>query len=459
LKQQLKTADLIFEAMQRQEKLHAPLVVKTGGLCDFDGRPLVALSAIGVRHFKRQSIPTCLKCEAAYHPLNGLGSRDFDGTDDIIDCQSPATLDNVNTGTLFAWIYPDSVGEGGYGTIFFCSTSGADGGRRIWGRTLGTNTVDAYFNTDTASGYAVTTDNTITTGAWQCVASTYSNAGVPDRKPRIYRGLPTTAIAECSYTTQTAATGTIASDAALDKTIGACHSGAQTFDGKIAHVALYNVKLTLNELISLQFGEIITAGLIGYWPLWGVASPEPDLSGNVNSGTVTGALLGNHAPLGRYTPYKHRWVPLLAIEYINVTDSATGTDTVVSVEEWLTITDTAVGTDIAYLLGEVLVDGLRLDHCLRIKVTEPTNLATKPVSDALPRRIYLGKQGRTLELEGWVATVAELNVIEALADGAVHEIQLPTGSRVSVHIPEARPTRPIEPGKYPYTIRAVERMY
>jgi hypothetical protein len=76
----------------------------------------------------------------------------------------------------------------------------------------------------------------------------------------------------------------------------------------------------------------------------------------------------------------------------------------------------------------------------------------------LPTRIYLGKQGRTLEIEGWVATVAELNVLSALADGAVHEIQLPTGSRVSVHISDVNPVRPIEPGKYPYTLRAVERM-
>lgn len=141
-----------------------------------------------------------------------------------------------------------------------------------------------------------------------------------------------------------------------------------------------------------------------------------------------------------------------------MTDSGAGTDAVLSIEEWLAITDTAEGTDIAYLLGEVLIDGLRLDHALRISVSEPTNITSKPVSSGLPTRIYLGKQGRTVEIEGWVATIAELNTLTALADGEIHEIQLLTGSRVSVHIPEVNPTRPIEPGEYPYTIRAIERM-
>jgi hypothetical protein len=140
-----------------------------------------------------------------------------------------------------------------------------------------------------------------------------------------------------------------------------------------------------------------------------------------------------------------------------VADSGAGTE-VLSIEEAITIIDTALGTELVYLLGEVLIDGLQLNHALRIRVSEPTTIASKPVSVGLPTRLYLGGQGRTLEIEGWVATVAELNVLAALADGAVHEIQLPTGDRVSVHIPDVAPARPIEPGEYPYTIRAVERM-
>jgi len=184
---------------------------------------------------------------------------------------------------------------------------------------------------------------------------------------------------------------------------------------------------------------------------------EADLSGYGHHGVVTGAVIANHAPVGRYVPTQ-RLVPVFPsnVEYINVTDSGIGTDTIVGISEWLTITDTGLGTEQAYVLGEVLIDGLRLDHALRLRVSEPTNVASKPVSSGLPTRIYLGKQGRTLEIEGWVPTIAELNTLTALADGTVHEVQLPTGSRVSVHIPNVNPIRPIEPGKYPYTISAVE---
>jgi len=122
----------------------------------------------------------------------------------------------------------------------------------------------------------------------------------------------------------------------------------------------------------------------------------------------------------------------------------------------ITITDTGLGTDIAYLLGEVLIDGLNLEHALTIHITEPTTISSKPIPDELPSRTYLGKQGRSLEITGWVPTVAELNTLSALADGTVHYIQLPTGTRVPVHIIQAQPTRPIDPNEYPYVISAVE---
>jgi hypothetical protein len=234
------------------------------------------------------------------------------------------------------------------------------------------------------------------------------------------------------------------------------------FGGRLAEFMVFNSALSDAQCAILrdrsQGIPFVASGLVGYWPLWGVASPEPDLSGEAQHGTVTEAALADHPPFGRYAPFKHRWQPGGAVEYVNVTDSGLGTDIIVGIEEWLSITDTGLGTDSAYLLGEVLIDGLRLDHALRIRVSEPTVIASKPVSSGLPSRTYLGKQGRTLEIEGWVATVAELNTLSALADGAVHEVQLPTGSRVSVHIPDVNPVRPIEPGKYPYTIRAVERM-
>jgi hypothetical protein len=151
-------------------------------------------------------------------------------------------------------------------------------------------------------------------------------------------------------------------------------------------------------------------------------------------------------------------VTVLETEYVNLTENVLGSE-LITTEDWFSVTDTGLGTDIVYLLGEVLIDGLKLEHALRITVSEPTNIASKPVSEGLPSRPYLGKQGRSIEIEGWVPTIAELNIVEVLADGAAHEIQLPTGTRISVHIVEANPNRSAStPNHYVYNIRAVERM-
>lgn len=74
------------------------------------------------------------------------------------------------------------------------------------------------------------------------------------------------------------------------------------FYGSIAEFGIWNAALSPGEINSLQQGVncnlIRRDSLVGYWPLYGQASPEPDLSGNVNNGTVTNTTAANHAPVG-----------------------------------------------------------------------------------------------------------------------------------------------------------------
>ena len=49
---------------------------------------------------------------------------------------------------------------------------------------------------------------------------------------------------------------------------------------------LYNAPITLTQINSF---------LIGYWPLWGVESPEPDMAGG-NDMTVNGPVESSEAP-------------------------------------------------------------------------------------------------------------------------------------------------------------------
>lgn len=247
--------------------------------------------------------------------------------------------------------------------------------------------------------------------------------------------------------------------------IGIFQDGTNPWIGRIAEVALWKGHtLTQAEVTALHNGarilSIAPAYLKGYWPLWGVATPEPDLSGNAYHGTVTGAVLADHAPVSRYAPMPRPPVTHaeLVIEYINVSDSGIGTDTILGIEEWLATYDTGAGTDTVYLQGELQIDGNPLPHIQRVHVSEPSNLSSKPLLEGLPSRRWVGKQGRTADFEGWTESLTILETVKALADGAAHWIQLPDGTAFSAHITRVDPHHPTSPDEYPYTLHADERM-
>lgn len=70
--------------------------------------------------------------------------------------------------------------------------------------------------------------------------------------------------------------------------------------GDMAQYAWWNVALAPGEFQSLAAGidpiYVRPASLLLSWPLYGTASPEPDWSGNVRNGTLTGTTGVDHAP-------------------------------------------------------------------------------------------------------------------------------------------------------------------
>lgn len=68
----------------------------------------------------------------------------------------------------------------------------------------------------------------------------------------------------------------------------------QPWDGLIEHVAIWDASLTPDEILSLAKGTsprmIRPLNLRGYWPLRGLALPEPDLSGRGAPGVLTGSI-------------------------------------------------------------------------------------------------------------------------------------------------------------------------
>lgn len=74
------------------------------------------------------------------------------------------------------------------------------------------------------------------------------------------------------------------------------------FSGRIAEVGLWNIALSDNEVFALGTGLcplfVRPQNLVGYWPLWGLHSPEIDLTSGAHSLTVTGAtVVEDHAPM------------------------------------------------------------------------------------------------------------------------------------------------------------------
>lgn len=78
--------------------------------------------------------------------------------------------------------------------------------------------------------------------------------------------------------------------------------------GVIADAAVWTAALTAGEIAGLARGarpfQIRRGSLVSYYPLTGIQSPEPDLSGLANNGTVVGTINAFGPPVMQFTP---RW--------------------------------------------------------------------------------------------------------------------------------------------------------
>ena len=79
----------------------------------------------------------------------------------------------------------------------------------------------------------------------------------------------------------------------------------QYLNGRLAEAAIHTAALSAGEMLALSRGvrptRVRPQSLAGYWPLWGLSSPEPDLSGSANNGTLHGTSQADHAPLTLFT--------------------------------------------------------------------------------------------------------------------------------------------------------------
>jgi Concanavalin A-like lectin/glucanases superfamily len=86
-----------------------------------------------------------------------------------------------------------------------------------------------------------------------------------------------------------------------------CRGGSSLFaSGRLAELAFWSgALLTADEITGLARGRapwrVRPGSLAGYWPLFGLQAPEPDLSGRANNVTLNGTTQANHAPVTLFT--------------------------------------------------------------------------------------------------------------------------------------------------------------
>ena len=198
---------------------------------------------------------------------------DFDGTDDFVDCDSPASLDSFAAFTMAAWVNIDSlagdefavISKGGGSCVPSCDVKMLAVGDWFGN----SDRLVVFIHTLAGNGNSTSANNTMTTGAWTHIAATW--AGV-DNAAKLYKNG-----VEVSYANQDAPTGTIADDSDKEFTIAARdNSGSFNlfFNGRIDDVCVWNDDLTANEVAQLALSrtrrmclQVLPSALVLYQPM------------------------------------------------------------------------------------------------------------------------------------------------------------------------------------------------
>ena len=213
-------------------------------------------------------------------------SRSFDGTGDEISIGNTTEHDCMTAWTVHSWdkldtTTGDRVIIGNWTTneitFFFDDVASASGRTNIWHMFISSHRIEG------ANCSAVAC-------VWQSVTSSY----LAGNNLELWVDGVEDANSPTDVTTSTD------SGLTTDLVIGALPAGGRVFSGFLSSIVWWDVELNDNEKIALANGvnpiAIRPNNIISLWPLWGNQSPEPDWSGNGNTGTNTGSVKGNDGP-------------------------------------------------------------------------------------------------------------------------------------------------------------------
>lgn len=227
-------------------------------------------------------------------------SRSFNGSTDLINLGTSTTLQPSHI-TISAWINVSSLTPS-YSAVVSCITTSGTLVYQIFVKSSGKLAMYIRNAGGSTTFYDGTGSHTLSTNSWYNLVLVFGNGALTG----YVNGASDGSSSDASTLGQTATAATeLGNDA---------HTSGRNFGGRMADIAIFDVCLTVGEIAALAAGArapyVRPGSLVGYWPLDGLASPEPDLSGNKFNGTLTGTTLGPGAPISLLTP---RWPQSLII--------------------------------------------------------------------------------------------------------------------------------------------------
>ena len=223
------------------------------------------------------------------------------GDGDEVDIGSDTSLDDLNDFTYLMWFYPTGT-PGGSASLAGKGTFGGQNRRNV---VFNENrNINLAIDRVTQDAQA-TSATALSIDTWHFVACTFDlTDGV-----RLWIGDLSTLVVEDTYSVSpilgSGATITNASD---NFKIGG-EGGSSSIPGRIAFCGIYNARMTLAELQRQQFRPHVTPECVGFYHLgYNGTGTQPDWSGTGNAGTVTGAVVADHVPLGSPFGFDAGWM-------------------------------------------------------------------------------------------------------------------------------------------------------
>jgi len=208
----------------------------------------------------------------------------FDGSTSSVNAGSPTMFDDIfnGAGTIMAWIYPKSDGEGNFGRIF-------DKNQWVFhlkDESSGFVKLNFTHSFSTTTGDWFTTNRVVPLNAWSHVAIVYDGSSVSNDPIFYLNGVAQT------LTEDSTPAGTRSSDASSDLYIGANSGGTRVFDGYIMDAKIYKasgISSTQAPIAAAKINQdpdLISPNPPKGWYKFN-ASTTADSSGNSNTASAS----------------------------------------------------------------------------------------------------------------------------------------------------------------------------